>query len=227
MCTMRLFLAVTLASLLSGCVMSQGQLRRDADFSAQSPHALLMFGVDIQSNYKSPLLTFRKYDPQTGKVDLSDLYHASPRTDQMSGGQKFGAAMSGQSSRPGGHDYFVIGLPPGDWFLWAMSGFYSDGVAASYSSTTFFSNGTIVIHATPGTASYIGEYSVAGKFGEDLILAPAASNFAAAQSELRTFPNVRQELIEVVPRQMKFTCVEKLSIVGKFPCDPASIVLSD
>jgi hypothetical protein len=221
------FISALIVVLFTGCVTQSGQVERDALFSASSDAALFIFGVDLQSKFKSPDLIFRKYDPLTGKVDKNGSLHVTPRIDKLTSGQKFNAAMSGQSSRPGGHDYFVINLAPGDWFLWAMSGFYNDGLGTSYSSTTYFSKGTFVLTAKAGVASYIGEFVVRGSYGENMILAPAPANFAAAQAELRTFTNVTQELVEFVPKKKTFSCTSKQVLWEKVACDGDSVVVSD
>jgi hypothetical protein len=221
------FFVVVIACCFSGCVTSSGQLSRDTAFSSSSTYALMMFGVDVQSDFKSPLLVFRKYDPQTGKVDLSGIYHASPRIDGLTDDQKLAAAMTGQNSRPGGHGYFVIGLPEGDWFLWAMSGFYSNGLGTSYSSTSYFSSGTIAIKAKAGEASYLGEFVVSGKYGSNLKIMPTKANFAAAQLELQSFARVDRQLIDAPPTKKKFACSEQLILWSKTPCGPKTIVVSD
>jgi hypothetical protein len=207
---------------LAGC--ATGQMDRKAEFTASSATSLVVFGVDVASRFKSPNLVFRKYDPATGQVDLAGVYYASPRTDKLTGGQKFAAFMTGQDSRPGGHDYFVINLPPGEWFLWCVSGFHNDGLGTSYSATTYFVEGTMLISSKPGAALYLGEFVLNGAYGQNLKLAPAPRNLGAAQAELDTFSGVQVKLVDLEPEVRSFTCVR-----GGFPktdCDPKQIVVS-
>lgn len=64
----RTWLVLPAAVVLASCA-SQGQFDRNAAFSESSSGSLVVLGVDIQSDFKNPALVFRKYDPQTGKID--------------------------------------------------------------------------------------------------------------------------------------------------------------
>lgn len=201
---------------LCGCA-SPGEFRRTAEFTADSKTALVVFGVDVQSKFKSPTLIFRRYDPQTGKADMTGEVRAEPRTDQLTGGQRLAAALTGQDARPGGHGYFVVELPPGNWFLCCLFGFYNDGFT-SYSSTTFFSQGALVLEAQTGTAAYLGEYVVDGKYGENLRLSPLPRDLPAAQKELESFVNVKAQLVEVELQTKPFSCESKVVLFSKVEC---------
>jgi hypothetical protein len=222
---MNIWKVCALVIFATGCVSQRGQMDRNAPFSAGSDTALVMFGVDIQSSFKSPTLTFLQFDPTTRHA-LKSSYSAEPRIDKLTDGQKFAGAMTGQNALPGGHNYFVISLPPGEWLLYQISGFYSDG-AYSYSSTTSLSKGTIVVSAHAGTATYVGEFLVTGRYGEDMRLTVAPANFVAAKNELATFKNVKQELIESIPHARAFSCSDTQGVLGKTQCYWASVVVDE
>jgi hypothetical protein len=209
--------------LLGGC--ATGQMERDAVFTTSSPTSLVMFGVDLQSEFKDPDLAFGKYDPVTGRVDSSRFYHAKPRTEQLTGGQSVLAYLSGRDSRPVGHVYFVVNLPPGAWFLWQVSAVRALGLDVWRSTTTVLSDGTILIPSKPGTALYLGEFVLKGKYSESITLAPAPRNFAAAQAELDTFSSVQVPLVDEEAEIRPFKCAEER--LPRRECEPTHIVVSE
>lgn len=213
---------IVMLLVMAGC--ASGQVLRTAAFSSESKTTLVVFGLDVQSNFKTPTLVFRRYDPRTGKVDLKGEVRASPRSDKLTGGQRLAAALTGQDARPGGHGYFVLELPEGSWFLCCLSGFYNDGFT-SYSSNTYFSEGALVLQSQAGTAAYLGEYMVSGRYGENLRIEPLPANLPAAQSELDTFANVKAALAAIEPQTKPFSCESKVVLFSKVECVPATMVV--
>src|SRR5689334_4208572 len=95
--------AVLTFAILSGC--ASGQMNRDAVFTRSSPTSLVMFGVDLQTDYKAPDFVFAQYDPSTGKTDSSRFYHATTTLDQLTGDQKLSTYLTGRDRRPVRHVY--------------------------------------------------------------------------------------------------------------------------
>ena len=198
-------LFVTLSTiLLTSC--SSGQLTKDQPISANSSSGVVVLGVDLQSDFKSPTFTFLRYDPGTGKVIPQGLKHVTPSKEDLTGGQKFAAAMTGQTSLPKGRQFFVIELPQGEWVLYSVSGFYSDGLAHSYSSTSFFSKGTVAFQSTSGVARYLGEYRVVGNFGEAMDLQILGDDLGAAQEAFKKYPRIELPLQASKPSRATFSC---------------------
>ena len=191
-------------ALLGGC--SSGQLLKDQPISANSASGVIVMGVDLQSDFKSPSLAFLRFDPATGKVDSTSVKSVSRSKEGLTGAQKFGAVMTGQTSLAKGKQYFVFELPPGDWFLSSISGSYSDGLYSSYSAVTHMTEGTIAFRSGPGTASYIGEYGVTGKFGQPIRMVTLEQNFDAAQVELKNYSNITVPLQASKPSNATLAC---------------------
>ena len=145
-------------------------------------------------------------DPGTGKVIPQGLKHVTPSKEDLTGGQKFAAAMTGQTSLPKGRQFFVIELPQGEWVLYSVSGFYSDGLAHSYSSTSFFSKGTVAFQSTSGVARYLGEYRVVGNFGEAMDLQILGDDLGAAQEAFKKYPRIELPLQASKPSRATFSC---------------------
>src|SRR3954467_13128684 len=92
-----------------------GQLTQDQPISSNSNSGVIVLGMDLQSDFKSPLFNFLRYDARTGKVDPQGVKSVSRSKADLTGGQKFAAAMTGQTSLARGREYFVFELPPGEW----------------------------------------------------------------------------------------------------------------
>jgi len=197
-------LLLSLTGFISGC--SSGQLLKDQPITANSTSGVIVMGVDLQSDFKSPNLTFLKFDPSTGKVDATNAKSVTRSKEGLTGAQKFGAVMTGQTSLAKGRQYFVFELPPGDWFLSSISGSYSDGVYSSYSAVSHLTEGTVAFQSSPGTASYIGEYGVAGRFGEPIRMVTLDQDFEAAQAELKKYPNIALALQASKPSHATLAC---------------------
>jgi hypothetical protein len=195
---------LSLSILLTAC--SSGQLSKDQPLSATSNSGVIVLGMDLQSDFKSPVFGFLRYDPRTGKVDQSGVKTVTRSQEGLSAGQKFGAVMSGQTSLAKGHQYFVFELPPGEWILSSVSGTFSDGVYRSYSATSYMSKGTIAFQSGTGVAHYVGEYRVTGNFGESLQLHVLDENADAAQAALKTYPNITMPLQGAKPSMATFSC---------------------
>lgn len=201
--------------LLAACAMTQPE--RKAELAPTSTTALVMFGVDMQSGLENPALTFRKYDPSTGKVDPSALVNATRWRDERTRGQKKGP--------PAEHSYLVLQLPPGNWFLWAISGYYSDGEGNSYSVTSFPSEGTIAFATEPGVAMYVGEYTISGKPGETQVLSMLPADLNAAKAKFDPSADGQTQLALVQPAKKRFTCAGKRATSGPFECKAAAIIV--
>jgi hypothetical protein len=217
-------LLLSLTGFFTAC--GSGQLLKDQPLSANSASGVIVMGVDLQSDFKSPLLVFLKFDPGTGKVVPGAVKSVTPSKEGLTGAQKFGAVMSGQTSLPRGKQYFVFELPPGDWFFYSISGSYSDGLSSSYSAVSYMSEGTIAFQSSPGTARYVGEYGVTGKFGEAIRMLVLDQNHDAAQAELRKYPNITLPLQASKPSDATFTCEFKSVLMSsaKF-CQSKTVVL--
>jgi hypothetical protein len=202
--------------LLTGC--SSGQLTKDQPVSVNSNSGVVVLGMDLQSDFKSPTFGFLRYDPQTGKADPKGLKLVSRSKEDLTGAQKFAAAMSGQTSLAKGRQFFVIELPPGEWILLSVSGFYSDGLSSSYSATSYFSKGTIAFSSTAGAARYLGEYRVTGRFGEAFDLHTLGEDLAAAQAEFKKYPNIELPLQASEPLKASFSCETKKILWGGEMC---------
>lgn len=217
--------AVLSILVLTGC--ASGQLSRDQPVSTSSSSGVIVLGMDVQSEFRAPRFTFMRYDPRTGQADPDSTKSVTPGTDDLSSQQKFAAAMTGQSSRPRGRQYFVVELPPGEWFLYYISGFYSDGLANSYSATSFLSKGTIAFPSSAGVARYLGEYRVTGRFGEALRLEVLADDPAAAQAALEKYPHIELALQPEKPALTAFSCVMKTLFMSKDQvCDHKTVKLA-
>jgi hypothetical protein len=215
---------LSLTVLLTGC--SSGQLLKDQPISANSASGVIVMGVDLQSDFKSPNLRFLKFDPVTGKVDPAGAKNVTRSQEGLTGAQKLGAVMSGQTSLATGKQYFVFERPPGDWFLFSIAGSYSDGVYRSYSAISHMSKGTVAFQSSPGTARYIGEYGVSGKFGEPIRMATLDENFDAAQAELKKYPHITLPLQPSKPSDATFTCeMKKLPLGSEEICQRKTVVL--
>lgn len=211
--------------VLAGC--SSGQLQKDRQISANSSSGVIVLGMDVQSDFRAPLFEFLKFDPRTGKVDPEGVKRVTPSTENLTGAQKFGAAMTGQSSRPTGHQYFVFELPAGEWFLYSISGYYSDGLSASYSATSYLSKGTVVFQSRAGTASYLGEYRVTGKFGAAMDLQTLDGNLDAAQTELKKYTNIVLPLEASKSTLATFSCeMKKLFMSSEEVCQWKTVVVA-
>jgi hypothetical protein len=149
---------------------------------------------------------------------------ARPALEQLTGGQKLGAYLTGRDPRPVGTVYFVINLPPGEWFLWRVSAVHQDGLGTTYTTTTVLSDGTILISSKPGVALYVGDFVLNGRYGENLTLVRAPRNFAAARAELDTFSGVRVKLVDDDVEVSSFERAEDL--LPRRECDPTQIVVS-
>jgi hypothetical protein len=210
--------------LIGGCVTTGGQMERTAAFTSASETALFVFGVDVQSAFKSPSLVFMRYDPATGLAIARSARHVMPRQDHLSTGERFGAAMTGQQSLPTGRSLFVIELPAGNWVLWCVSGYASNGVV-SYSSVSYLSRGTLALHAVPGKASYIGEYEINGDIADNLGLVELPRRFDKSRSELASFGNVQVELESVRPEVRKFSCEPRTVLLSKVECAQETVTV--
>jgi hypothetical protein len=193
--------------LLTAC--ASGQLTKDQTVSATGNSGIIVLGMDLQSDFKSPLFIFRRYDPRTGKVDPDGVKSVSTSMEDLSGGQKFAAAMSGATSLPKGRQYFVFELPPGEWFLYCVTGYYNNGLGSAYSATSFLSKGTLAFESGAGVARYLGEYRVTGKFGDNLQLQTLDEDLTAAQSELKKYPHIEMPLQSSKPATATFSCEMK------------------
>lgn len=212
-----LSLLLALASL-SGCVITGGQIDRDQAFTRSSATALLVFGVDVQSQYKSPGLTFIQYDPSTGQGLPEHSRHVNPRQDDLSAGERFGAFMTGQQSLPNRRSLFVVELPAGDWILWCVTGSMSDGFGNSVSSISYLAHGTLAVKAEPGKATYVGEFEINGEYGDDLQLVELPRRFDKAKGDLAAYRNVQVELENVPFESRRFTCDQGRVLFAKTPC---------
>jgi hypothetical protein len=214
----RIPLLATLSILvLTGC--SSGQITKDQPISANSNSGVIVLGMDLQSDFKSPLFNFLRYDPRTGKVDPQGMKHVSRSKEDLTGGQKFAAAMTGQTSLPLGRQYFVFELPPGEWILSSVSGSYNDGLGSSYSATSYMSKGTIAFQSGPGTARYVGEYRVVGKLGEPLQLHTLGDDLGSAEAALKKYPHIEMPLQASKPSTATFSCeTTKLFMSGAETC---------
>ncbi len=218
--TSALAAGVIAALLLAACAMTQPESK--ADLALSSSTALVMFGVNMQSGLQNPALTFRKYDPSTGRVDPSSLVNATRWRGDLTKSQRNPA---GQQSLSAEHSYFALHLPPGHWFLWAIAGFYSDGEGNSYSATSFPSEGTIAFTTEPGVVMYVGEYMVSGKPGENLMLTMLPPDLNTAKAKFDASTGAQRELVPTQPLKTRFTCAGKRTTTGQFECKAASIVV--
>lgn len=210
---------------LSGCVITGGQIDRDKPFTSASPGALLVFGVDVQSQYKSPSLVFLQYDPATGKGLPESTRHVSPRQDDLSAGQRFGAFMTGQQSLPNRRSLFVVELPAGDWILWCVTGYMNDGLGTSTSSVSYMAQGTLAVKAEPGKATYVGEFEINGEFGDDLQLVELPRSFDKARSDLAAYQNVQVELQDTPFDNRRFTCERRRVMLTETPCARDTVIV--
>jgi hypothetical protein len=213
--------AVMTLLTLGGC--ASGQMDRNAAFTKSSPTSLVMFGVDLRSQFKMPDFAFRKYDPVTGRVEHSETYHATPTLDQITGGQKLATYLAGGDARPVGHVYFTISLPPGEWFLWRVSAAHALGLDRWRLTTTALSGGTVLISSKPGAALYLGEFVLKGKYSEDITLTLAPRDLAAAQAQLDTFSGVQVKLVDDETPVGSFKCLK--GRLERRECEPTEIVL--
>lgn len=209
---------------LGGC--ASGQMDRKAAFTKASPTSLVMFGVDLQSEYKMPDFAFRKYDPVTGRVDPEETHHATPTLDQVTGSRKLAKYLTAGDERPVGHVYFTISLPPGDWFLWSVSASHPIGMDGWRLTSTALSGGTVLISLKPGDALYLGEFALKGKYSEDITLSLAPKDLAAAQAELDTFSDVHVKLVEDETRIGSFNCLKGRELERR-DCQPTQIVVPE
>jgi len=196
----------------------------DPAFTSASPTSLFVFGVDVQSQYKSPSLVFLKYDPTTGKAIARSARHVSPRQDDLPAGQRIGAALTGQQSLPNGRSLFVVDLPAGDWVLWCISAYYNNGLGTSYSSVSYLAKGTITLHAAPGQATYIGEYEINGDVGGDLALVELPRRFDKTRGDLASF-QIQVELQNTEIESRTFTCERKTILLSETPCAGETVVV--
>ena len=212
------FTLVSLAIfVLIGC--SSGQLTKDQPIAATSNSGVIVLGMDLQSDFKSPTFTFLRYDPRTGKVDLQNGVKTVSRSkDDLSGGQKFAAAMTGQTSLSKGRQYFVFELPAGEWILSSVSSYYNDGLGNSYSAASNMSKGTIAFPSSAGVARYVGEYRVVGKLGEALELHALDEDLGAAQTELKKYPHIELPLQPSKPSTATYTCEKTKILWGPETC---------
>jgi hypothetical protein len=211
-------LAPVLLVVLAGCVTTGGQMERTATFTSASATSLFVFGVDVQSGYKAPNLVFLRYDAATGKAIARSVRAVTPRQDDLSAGQRFNAAMTGQRSLSGGRSLFVVELAAGDWVLWCVSGVSGNGAGTSYNSISYLSLGTFALRAVPGKAAYIGEYEINGEVAENLALVALPRRFDKARSEIASYGNVQVELENVIPESRKFSCESRTVLLTKVEC---------
>lgn len=203
-------------ALLTAC--SSGQLKKTQPVSAQTSIGVIVLGMDLQSDFKSPTFGFLRYDPQSGKVDTTGIKLVSRSKEDLTAAQKFGAVMSGQTSLARGRQYFVFDLPPGEWILFSVSGFYSDGMVSSQSATSYFNKGTVSFSSAEAVARYVGEYRVSGRFGEALEVQTLADDLVAAQAEFKKYPQIDLPLQATKPSRATFSCEMKKILWGGPMC---------
>ncbi len=212
---------IALICLMSGCT-SMGQLGKDQEFNRNSSNGLVVLGVNVQGDFKSPRLTFIQYDPVSGMVNSKTKFEIEPRMDALTDSEKFSAFMSGQSSRPGGHDYFIFEVPPGEWILVSINGTYIGGGVQNYISNTFFNKGTFTFSVRQGVALYGGEFDVRGRFGYPFMIVSQKPDIASASEKLKSFNNIHEALSESLAKSATFSCKSQL-ISDK--CDLETIVV--
>jgi hypothetical protein len=211
--------------LFTGC--SSGQITKDQPITANSGSGVIVLGIDLQSDFKSPSFHFLRYDPLTGKVDPKGRKVVTRSNEDLSSGQKFGAVMSGQTSLAKGRQYFVFELPPGEWILSSVSGYYSDGVYQSYSTTSYLSRGTIAFPSAAGVARYLGEYRVTGRFGEAMQLHVLGEEQDAAKAALAKYPHIELPLQASRPSTVTYSCeTMKLFMSGEETCNWKTITVA-
>lgn len=209
---------------LGGCATTDGQLERTATFSSASPTGLIVFGVDVQSGFRHPRVTFAQYDPATGKMIPKSALSAEPRQDQVPAGTKIGAALlGGRQTLPTGRSLFMVELPAGDWVFWSVSASITAGMR-TYSSNTMFAPGTLSIRALPGKAAYVGEFEINGEIGSDVTMTDLPRRFDKSRGDLASYQNIQVELENVRPEYREIKCER----TGKSLCalESAVIVLS-
>ena len=163
------FLLTALAAIGSGCASVPAKPGPVA-FTSSNVNALIVFGADVQTDYRDVRFVLSQYDVATGKSSGKPV-EARPVTSQ-------GSELSG-------HRVVAVELPPGDWYLWGVVGTYRSKLGTSNDVKSYFANGTILFTAHAGRAAYIGEFEISGALPASPVLTQLRRRHERATAEIK------------------------------------------
>lgn len=191
---------------------SNTPVKSNTSFDQNSPTGIIVFGLTLSSLAPSPIVHFRKYDPNTGKASTKEVFY-SGFSDQSTGVQH---------TIDGVQTYFFLNMPAGHWYLESFFNSSYDGMKISQNNI-IFSEGTFAFDVKPGTVAYIGEYRFSmDQFGRTS-LTKQSDMQSTAESRLLNFKNVRVGLEKQKPLGVRFSCVKKIVLLGPNECDSEKI----
>lgn len=201
---MRMFLFVWVL-VLAGC--ASNRVDKNIEFNSEDLNSLIVFGLDIRTEYKDPMFTFVQYDVASKSVvEGSQIDRKSMRdtlTDSVFASQI-----------PTGHRYFVFKLPPGAWLL---------KQARVGNVNLMFSKQTISFSTRQGESHYLGEFRLESNYLYPQLKVLPSDIFGAELEVKHKYPGVKTKLAETKNSKVRFSCAANSGLMDKANCDKIKI----
>ena len=222
-------LSILITTLLIQACATTNQASKQLVFNEQSTTGVIVFGVDISGYFNTPKVTFAQFNPETMTQIPNSSFTASPRLDDLYDELLIEEGDTGRDA--GGHNYFVLEMPAGHWFLKCTHGHQGNGAGTVYKNSTCFKDGTFAFSNEPGKAAYIGEFKLKSHARKAFELTVSKPDITKAKLKMKEFPGISPKLTGTKGQYVSYQCLSRLPyckspilrVIGLLPKIPADI----